>query len=60
MNLCFIFLPVKWASPYIIGCYEDQTKLECVKAQEQCYLVSVVFPVVMYRCESWTTKKAEC
>ena len=21
---------------------------------------AVVFPVVMYRCESWTTKKAEC
>ena len=21
---------------------------------------SMVFPVVMYRCESWTTKKAEC
>ena len=21
---------------------------------------SIVFPVVMYRCESWTVKKAEC
>ena len=21
---------------------------------------AMVFPVVMYRCESWTTKKAEC
>ena len=21
---------------------------------------SMVFPIVMYRCESWTTKKAEC
>ena len=21
---------------------------------------SIVFPIVMYRCESWTTKKAEC
>ena len=21
---------------------------------------TVVFPVVMYRCESWTIKKAEC
>ena len=27
------------------------TKVQMVKA--------VVFPVVMYRCESWTTKKAE-
>ena len=28
------------------------TKVHLVKA--------MVFPVVMYRCESWTTKKAEC
>ena len=28
------------------------TKVHIVKA--------VVFPVVMYRCESWTIKKAEC
>ena len=30
----------------------DITLLTMVKA--------VVFPVVMYRCESWTIKKAEC
>ena len=28
------------------------TKVHIVKA--------MVFPVIMYRCESWTTKKAEC
>ena len=28
------------------------TKVHLVKA--------MVFPIVMYRCESWTTKKAEC
>ena len=28
------------------------TKVSIVKA--------IVFPVVMYRCESWTIKKAEC
>ena len=28
------------------------TKIHLVKA--------MVFPVVMYRCESWTIKKAEC
>ena len=28
------------------------TKVRLVKA--------MVFPVVMYRCESWTIKKAEC
>ena len=25
-----------------------------------CLVKAVVFPVVMYRCESWTVKKAEC
>ena len=25
-----------------------------------CLVKAVVFPVVMYGCESWTTKKAEC
>ena len=29
-----------------------QTKVHLVKA--------MVFPVVMYGCENWTTKKAEC
>ena len=25
-----------------------------------CIVKAVVFPVVLYRCESWTLKKAEC
>ena len=25
-----------------------------------CVVKAVIFPVVMYRCESWTIKKAEC
>ena len=25
-----------------------------------CLVKAVVFPVVMYECESWTIKKAEC
>ena len=25
-----------------------------------CIVKAMIFPVVMYRCESWTTKKAEC
>ena len=25
-----------------------------------CLVKAMVFPVVMHRCESWTTKKAEC
>ena len=25
-----------------------------------CIVTAIVFPVVMYGCESWTVKKAEC
>ena len=25
-----------------------------------CIVIAMVFPVVMYGCESWTIKKAEC
>ena len=25
-----------------------------------CLVKAIVFPLVMYRCESWTVKKAEC
>ena len=28
--------------------------------EEVCLVKAVVFPVVMYGCESWTIKKAEC
>ena len=27
---------------------------------EVCQIKAMVFPVVMYECESWTVKKAEC
>ena len=27
---------------------------------EESFLISLAFPVVMYGCESWTIKKAEC
>ena len=27
---------------------------------EVCLVKAMIFPVVMYRCESWTVKKAEC
>ena len=29
-------------------------------ATKVCLIKAVVFPVVMYHCESWTIKKAEC
>ena len=39
---------------------------QCIKKQRQHfadkgpYIQTMVFPVVMYECESWTVKKAEC
>ena len=30
-----------------------------IKKQRHCYVKAMVFPVVMYGCESWTIKKAE-
>ena len=41
-------------SPGLVNksCYEDGSKVRLVKA--------MVFPGVMYGCESWTVKKAEC
>ena len=29
-------------------------------SKKVCLVKALVFPVVMYGCESWTTKKAEC
>ena len=43
----------------------DQSR-QCIKKQRRhfagkvCIGKAVIFPAVMYRCESWTTKKAEC
>ena len=32
----------------------------CYFATKVCLVKAMVFPVVMYGCESWTVKKAEC
>ena len=32
----------------------------CYFATKVCLVKAMVFPVVMYGCESWTIKKAEC
>ena len=29
-------------------------------ADKVCWVKAIVFPMVMYGCESWTVKKAEC
>ena len=33
---------------------------EITLPRKVCLVKAMVFPVVMYRCESWTVKKAEC
>ena len=42
----------------------DETR-QCIKKQKHHFAnkgpeKAIVFPVVMYGCESWTMKKAEC
>ena len=36
------------------------TKLDCVRSKNVHIVKAMVFPVVMYRYESWTRKKSEC
>ena len=43
-----------WAAVY--GVAQSQTQLKRLSSSSQGY----GFPVVMYGCESWTVKKAEC
>ena len=44
----------------------SKTNLDTIKKQRHYFLtkvhlvIAVIFPVVMYGCESWTIKKAEC
>ena len=36
-------------------------KIRDISVPTKVYIVkAMVFPVVMYRCESWTTRKVEC
>ena len=46
---------------------EAMTKLDCILKSRDitlptkvCLVKGMVFPIVMYGCESWTIKKAEC
>ena len=36
------------------------TNLDITLLTKDCIIRAMVFPVVMYGCESWTTKKAKC
>ena len=36
------------------------TNLDSILKSKVCLVKAIVFPVVMYGCESWTVKKAEC
>ena len=53
--------PGSWemCSPYVL--LSKSPKLEILARKAKWYIVkAMVFPVIMYRCESWTIKKAEC
>ena len=39
---------------------DSMLKSRDITLPEVCLVKAMVFPVVMYGCESWTVKKAEC
>ena len=45
---------------YISGNLDSIFKSRDITLPKKVRLVKAVFPVVMYGCESWTVKKAEC
>ena len=46
--------------PFSIGGQVAQTVKNLVSASYVWMVITMVFPVVMYGCESWTITKAEC
>ena len=50
----------------LLGRKPDQLRQQILKSRDitlptqVCLIKAMVFPVVLYECESWTTKKAEC
>ena len=49
-----------WRSRDIILLYQSKVLLHYLLYQKVHLVKAMVFPVVMYGCESWTIKKAEC
>ena len=56
--------PMKLKDPYslqVMTSLDSIFKSRDITLSTKVHLVkAMVFPVVMYRCESWTVKKAEC
>ena len=46
--------------PYIKQIYKESMCQMFTLPTKVCLVKAMVFPVVMYGCESWTVKKAEC
>ena len=42
------------------GIAKSWTQLKRLSSSKVCLVKAMVFPVVMYGCESWTIKKTEC
>ena len=38
----------------------EETRIKTIPIEKKCKKAKWLFPVVMYGCESWTVKKAEC
>ena len=50
----------KWGRNWIYKSMKMSEHLIITLPTKVCLVKAIVFPVVMYGCESWTVKKAEC
>ena len=44
----------------ILFCQQKSVSQDIILSTKVCLVKGMVFPVVMYGCESWTIKKGEC
>ena len=64
-SLQMVTAAMKLKDPYSLE-EKSMTKQRIIKSRDitlprkVCLVKAMVFPVVMYGCESWTVKKAEC
>ena len=59
-SLCMVIMKLKMLAPWKESYDKARQHIEKKRHHFANKGLSMVFPVVMYGCESWTTKKAEC
>ena len=60
INLIMPFSPLNLTVPCVRIKFSFPKSRDITLPTKVCLVKAMVFPVVMYGCESWTVKKAEC